>query len=237
MAGEYVRSTFVVWRDSDGIRFRSSFPGLLGAVQVLLASLWLSSCCVDPPRPQDLLSLGYRTPEQAFSTFQTAVRADDPGLLRRCFSADFVASNKLSEQGFREYWDGLKNQQSLLRKWLADARPDGPVEVQGIRARMHAKSHGRGITLRFVREEFCEAWGGGEKLADESAPFRSRTGVQEGNQGERWIYGRMPLPQGVAPDRVTELRFGQEWKIDDFALDDEKKHEPAAVRESDDLVP
>src|SRR5262249_35756375 len=121
MAGEYVRSTFVVWRDSEGIRFRRGFPGLLVVVQVLLASLWLSSCSVDPPRPQDLLSLGYRTPEQAFSTFQTAVRADDPGLLRRCFSADLIARNKLSEQAMREYWDRIQKEQPFLRKGLADA--------------------------------------------------------------------------------------------------------------------
>jgi hypothetical protein len=237
MAGEYVRSTFVVWRDSDGIRFRRTFPGLLAALWILLASLWVSSCCVAPPRPQDLLSLGYRTPEQAFSTFQTAVRADDPGLLRLCLSADFKARNKLSEQVMREYWDRLKKQQPFLRKGLADALPEGPAEVRGDRARLRAKSHGHSITLVFAREEFCEAWGGGEKLADESAPFRKRTGMQEGAQGERWIYGRMPLPPGVAIDRVTELRFGQEWKIDDFAMDDEKKDESAAVRKSDDLVP
>lgn len=205
---------------------------------MLLASLWVASCCVDPPRPADLLSLGYRTPEQAFSTFQTAVRADDPGLLRRCFSADFVARNRLSEQVMREYWDRLKKQEPFLRKGLADAQPEGPAEVRGGRARMHAKSHGRGITLNFAREEFCEAWGGGEKLADESAPFRDRTGVQEGNHGDRWMYGRMPLPPGVAIDQVTELRFGVEWKIDDFALDDERKQEnPKMPRERDDLVP
>jgi hypothetical protein len=241
MAGEYVRSRFVVWRDSDGIRFQRSFQGLRGIVRVLIASLWVSSCCVDPPRPRDLLSLGYRTPEQAFSTFQTAVRADDPAALRRCFSADFVARNHLSEQVMREYWDRIQKEQPFLRKGLADAQPSGPVEVRGSRARMRATSHGRGITLAFAREEFCEAWGGGEKLADESAPFRERTGVQEGNQGERWMYGRMPLPPGVATDRVTELRFGQEWKIDDFALDDERKPEAPENRkdigERDDLVP
>jgi hypothetical protein len=237
MAGEYVRSTFVVWRDSEGIRFRRSFPRLLGVVQVLLVSLWLSSCCVDPPRPQDLLSLGYRTPEQALSTLQIAVRADDPGLLRRCFSADFVARHKLSEQVWRESWEQLQKEQPFLRKGLADARPAGPAEIKGDRALMHAVSHGHRITLVFAREEFCEAWAGGQKVADEAAPFRDRTGVQEGTHGDHWMYGRMPLPPGVAADRVTELRFGQEWKIDDFALDDEKKREPVAAPKTDDLVP
>jgi hypothetical protein len=185
--------------------------------------LWFSiaGCCVAPPRAEDLFAVGFRTPEQAFATFQTAVRADDPGLLRRCLSSDFIARNKLSEQVLRVFWEQQQQEQPFLRKGIADARADGAVEFRGGRARMRAKSHGRGITMTFAREEFCEAWGGAEKLADESAPFRERTGLQPGNDGGRWMYGRMPLPAGVAPERVTELRFGQEWKIDGFAVDGE----------------
>jgi hypothetical protein len=222
MAGEYVRSRFVVWRDLDGIHFLlEPASGLLRFAAALLLWLGISGCCVAPPRAEDLFAVGFRTPEQAFATFQTAVRADDPGLLRRCFSSDFVARNKLSEQMLRVFWEQQKKEQPFLRKGIADASSDGPVEFRGGRARLRAKSHGRRITLTFAREEFCEAWGGREKLADESAPVRERTGVQPSDDGGRWMYGRMPLPAGVAPDRVTELRFGQEWKIDGFAVDDE----------------
>jgi hypothetical protein len=226
MAGEYVRSRFVVWQDPDGIHFLHDSPGgLFRIAAALLLWLGISGCCVAPPRAEDLFAVGFRTPEQAFSTFQTAVRADDPGLLRRCLSSDFIARNKLSEQVLRVFWEQQKQEQPFLRLGISDARTDGPVEFRGSRARMRAKSHGRGITMTFAREEFCEAWGGREKLADESAPFRERTGVQPDGDGGRWIYGRMPLPAGIAPERVTELRFGQEWKIDGFAVDDEASRE------------
>ncbi len=247
MAGEYVRSRFVVWRDPDGIHFlRDPSPRLLRfAAALRLGRLWLlcllglgiSGCCVAPPRAEELFAVGFRTPEQAFATFQTAVRADDPGLLRRCLSTDFIARNKLSEQVLRVFWEQQKKEQPFLRKGIADARSDGPVEFRGGRARMHAKSHGRGITMTFAREEFCEAWGGGEKLADESAPFRERTGAQDGPEGGRWMYGRMPPPAGIAPDRVTELRFGQEWKIDGFAVDEASQADRKSSGDADGSFP
>ncbi len=44
-----------------------------------LAPLWawiLCACCVSPAAPEDLAAMGFRTPEQTFRTFQTALRSE-----------------------------------------------------------------------------------------------------------------------------------------------------------------
>ena len=186
-----------------------------------------SGCCVAPPQAGDLLDVGFRTPEQTFRTFQTAVRAEDPGALRRCFSASFIAENQLSELVFREFWEQLKDDQPFLRTGIADASIEEPVEIRRNLARLNAVSHGERIRIALVREDFCEAWEGAERRIDEAAAFPDRSGVQEGSDGTRWIYGRMPVPEGVATDRITELRVGREWKIDGFEQLGEKGGEKA----------
>jgi len=188
------------------------------ALPLLLAPTAAAACCVAPPETLDLLAVGFRTPEQAFASFRTAVRADDPGLLRRCLSADFVARNRLSEQVFRTFWEKLEKDQPLLRKGVADAEPKGPADVRSGRARIRAESHGKELLVELVREDFCELFAGDEKLVDEAAPFRERAGVQPASDGTSWVFGRMPLPSGVAAERVTELRVGREWKIDSFLV-------------------
>jgi len=190
----------------------------------LLALTWISGCCVAPPRAQDLLAIGFRSPTQAFTTFQTAVRADDPGLLRRCFSSRFIGQNGLSEQVFREYWDRLRKEEPLLRKGLADATLAAEPLVHRERARLLASTHGRSLVVDLLLEDFCEAWDGDRKLADEAASFAERTGVQEGPDGNLWFYGRLPFPALLHPERITELRVGREWKIDDFGWVEEGGH-------------
>jgi hypothetical protein len=185
---------------------------------VLGLSIAVSACCVSPPRAQDLLAVGFRTPEQAFRTFQTAVKADDLGALRRCLSARFIAEHRLSEQVFREFWDQMEEEEPLLRKGIADGELEAPAEIRRDLARLHAVSHGRKIRVDLVREDFCEAWEGGERRIDEAASFPDRSGVQQTAEGGRWIYGRMPVPEGVDTARISELRVGREWKIDGFEI-------------------
>ena len=197
----------------------------------LAVATLLSGCCVAPPRPGELLSVGFRTPEQAFRTFQIAVRADDPGAVRRCLSAEYVAENKLSEQVFREFWEQLLSDEPFLRKGIADATIEPPVEVRRDLARLRAVSHGRTIKIALRREDFCEAWEGGERKVDEAAPFQDRSGVQTAADGTHWIYGRMPVPEGLQTDRITELRVGREWKIDGFEILEEGGGDGGQARE------
>jgi hypothetical protein len=229
----FSRNPTNVVRVPSAARLPARMPGPKLAREASLAVLLLllgagtgAGCCVAPPTTGELLAVGFHTPEQAFATFQTAVRADDPSLERRCLSADFVARNHLSEQVFRVFWEQLEEDEPFLRKGIADAERSGPAEVRRDRATLRAESHGKKIVVELVREDFSEAFSGDERLVDEAAPFAERTGVQPAADGTSWIYGRMPLPSGIAPERVTELRLGREWKIDGFRVDEGKAGAP-----------
>lgn len=198
-----------------------------GGLLALLSTLALAPPalvgCVSPPRASELLAVGFRTPEQTFATFQTAVRADEPDLQLRCFSAGFVAENRLSKLSWREFWEQETRRQPLLRKGIADARADGAPERRGDRAQLVAESHGRRMRIAFVLDDFAEVWAGAEPLVDEEVRFRDRVGIQQAGDGSRWLYGQVRLPtrapEGLLP--ITELRLGREWKIDGIEVLDE----------------
>jgi hypothetical protein len=201
-------------------------------LSLLALGLGSAGCRVSPPEPADWLAVGFRTPQQTFRTFQTAVRADEPELQRRCFSAGFVAENHLSRRTWLEFWDRLRAEEPFLSKGLADAEIEGTIERDGDRARLVARSHGREIEVRFVLDDFGEVWAGAEAVVDEPIRFQKNVGIQEPGEGQRWIYGQLPLPRSraVAISDVTELRLGREWKIDGIGLLDEASKSAAPAR-------
>jgi hypothetical protein len=187
----------------------------------LLGACSLAGCWVSPPRVEDLLAVGYRTPEQAFRTFQTAVRADEPELEYRCFSQDFRDRNGISKLVWREAREKLRDDFPFLRKGLTDATAVEPVVVRGDRARLRVTAHSHVIEIGLVREDFVEVFAGGELWFDSAVPFEEHTGIQTRADGARWIYGQSALPSGAgAVPEFTELRFGREWKIDSFESTD-----------------
>jgi len=191
------------------------------ALAVAFSLLVPGACRVSPPTAAELLAVGYRTPEQTFATFQTGIRAEEPDLQRSCFSARFLAENRLSKLNWREYIDVLREREPLLRYGLAKARVAGPVERSGERARLVARTHGRGIVFDLVLEEYFEVWSGPELVADGDLA-RERIGIQETADGGRWLYGQVPLgARPLAPAQVTELRLAREWKIEGIGLEDE----------------
>jgi hypothetical protein len=119
--------------------------------------------------------------------------------------------------------DVLREEQPLLRYGIAEARVDGPIERRGDRARMRTTSHGHGMQLELVLDDFAEVWAGDRAIVDATQGFRERVGIQESGAGERWIFGQIPLPPEPAVElaSVTELALGREWKIDGIALLDE----------------
>ena len=205
-------------------------PGarLAARIALALATLAVPACRVSPPTNAQWLAVGFRSPEQTFATFQTAIRADDPDLQRRCFSSGFLAANRLSSLNWRLFMDAMRDEQPLQRYGIASAEIEGAVERSGDRARLVATSHGRSMRLDLVLEDYYEVWSGAEPVLDESARFRDLVGIQETADGSRWIYGQVPLPPGraVALGDVTEITLGREWKIDGFAMiDDDARRE------------
>jgi len=80
---------------SPGNPFRAAWCGFV-------ACTVFSACCVRPPLTEEWLDVGFREPDQAVKTFQTAVRADSSELEYRCFSAGFRERNHISRLTWEE---------------------------------------------------------------------------------------------------------------------------------------
>ncbi|MDZ4774231.1 MAG: hypothetical protein SGI72_13960 [Planctomycetota bacterium] len=189
-------------------------PRILGALLPLFIA---SSCCVAPARSDDWLAVGWRSPTQAFTTFQTAIRADSAELEYRTFSNGFRERNQISKIAWREAREELRKRYPWLRKGIADAAFVSPPEVVGARAHATIASHGTEIAIEFVREDFAELWEGDTLVADDLVVFDRATFVQKGADGRRWFQGSVALPSGdESGSEITEQRLGREWKIDSF---------------------
>jgi len=195
-------------------------PTPLGKVlgrKPLAAALALAtflSGCLCPPSNKDLLAVGYRSPEQTVRTFQTGVKADDPGLEYRCLSSGFRRRNGLSGLIWREFREELFAQNPFLRTGLAKAKIV-TVDTDGAHSRIVIGSFGRLFELELVREDFAQLYAGSEQVLDREAPFEQWTSVERAGD-ELWLTGGAPVPAGLDGHLITELRLGREWKIDDF---------------------
>ncbi|MFO1009358.1 MAG: hypothetical protein U1F29_04775 [Planctomycetota bacterium] len=182
----------------------------------------LQGCCllVTPPRAEDYLALGFRTPEQAFRAFQVGWRADEPDLEHRCLSRDFRRRNQVSRLNYREFRAQLLEDEPLLRLGIADAEPKAPAEIRGDRAQLVLESHGHWIEVAFVLDDFVEVHAGAERVLDEYSSFEAHTQTTPLDVGGARFWAHVDLPAGTDPARVTEVRLGREWKIDDLRVVD-----------------
>src|SRR6187431_1605039 len=90
--------------------------------------------CTSLPTPAEMLAIGYRSPEQCFETFQTAVRADEPALEYSC----------VSQHVRREVREQLWGQVGM--RWaVAKAKSSAPARVQGNRAWMEVSALGKQV--------------------------------------------------------------------------------------------
>jgi hypothetical protein len=189
-------------------------PRFLGATLVLLAA---GGCCVAPPRPDDWLAVGWRSPTQAFGSFQTAIRADSAELEYRAFSTGFRDRHRISKLGWREAREKLREEYPWLRKGIADAEFKSVPVVEGDRAHGVIVSHGTEVAIGFVREDFAQLWEGDALVSDELVVFRDATFVQKGGDQTPEFHGHVALPSGdETGSAITELTIGREWKIDSF---------------------
>lgn len=212
---------------SDGQRSRARIPGVSSALALLALAPLLGSCCllVRPPDARELLSTGFRSPEQTFRTFQIGWRANEPDLERRCFSQGFRERNRVSRLNYREFRERLVAEQPLLRLGIADAQVDGPAEVREGQAVLRATSHGRHLVLHLVLDDFAEVFAGEERVLDESIEFSQHIHHRTEADGTERLWGYVDLPPDLPKDSgartISELRLGREWKIDDLQLIDD----------------
>lgn len=184
-------------------------------------ALSLAAACVCPPEPEDILAIGFRTPEQAFRTFQTATRLDDPDLELRCFSVDFRRRNGISQLTWREARAELYARQPWLRAGIVGADVVDR-QLDSSRARLRVDTAGGDYIVELVREDFAEIWAGDERVLDAELDWRAGVQTQAGGDGREWVVGRVQTPPDLATSSITDLRFGREWKIDEVGpLQDE----------------
>ncbi len=206
-------------------RFPSSVRGPW--TWTVLLALGLLGACVCPPSAEELLAVGFRSPDQAFRTFQTATRLDDPDLELRCFSTGFRSRNGISQLTWREARAELYARQPWLRAGIVGA---DVVERQiGTRqARLRIDTAGGDYVVELVLEDFAEIWAGETRvLDDEIKSWRDSVLSQQNSEETTWIVGRVQSPMGLDTRTITDLRFGREWKIDAVGpLDDTDESSP-----------
>lgn len=195
-----------------------------------------SGCCVSPPTSNELLEIGFRTPEQAFRTFQTASAGQLAHLEYRCLSIGFRDRNDLSRLDylvFREEW--LKSQ-PLLRYAIDRAEIDSVQRSRGNgeggrdgsrHCRLLAHTMRRTLSIELVREEFYEIWTEDGLVDSRDLDFDDSIGVQP-TAGGSWIYGQVPLPAGLDPKQVSDFILRREWKIDHFELLEQSDPQPSS---------
>jgi hypothetical protein len=179
----------------------------------ILAGLAALSGCLGAPSSEDWLAVGFRTPEQTFRTFQSALRADLPDLEWRTLSAD-LKQEIGGQLGYRLFRTELFRRQPWL-KFAARAEIVETHELAPDRVRLMACVdtwfHDESFAVDFVREDYYELWIDGRCVQDDAVPW-SQIAREEGDL----LTVRVPLSGALEPGSSRELRAGHEWKIADF---------------------
>ena len=179
--------------------------------------------CLSAPTSDDWLAVGFRSPEQTLRAFQTGLRAKLPDLEYRSLSSElkrrFREENDgatLSQLAYREFRAELFRRQPWLQlaaKAEVQERIDlGPGRVR-LLCEVDTWFHDESFAIDFVREDFYELYVGDKRAADDEADWDDLVRVREGE-----LEARLPLPEGLSPRTLGELRIGREWKIAGFPL-------------------
>ena len=188
------------------------------AILLLLGTPASLSCRAPRPAPEDWLAVGFRTPEQAFESFRTGLRADQPALEYRALSESFRQRNGVSQLAYREFRERAFREHPELR-WVGKAEIEGVERLADDRARLRARVQVLWIERRFtvdlVREDYFELWAGAE-LVDYGYPAFESAVAELGDAGDERIVASIPNREAVGVDLLTDVSIGREWKIDDL---------------------
>jgi hypothetical protein len=200
---------------------RSALPQLLLSLFLWLPmTLSLAGCRVAAPRPDQWLAVGFRSPEQTFATFCTAVASNQADLEYRCLGAYFKQSNGLNQLGYRSFREKLLERWPWIRELAnADVEASEPVEdgVWRIQARVKFLWKVQRFEVLLQREDYYELFAGNELVMDGATDFPAAVRVEPGQAGlEVGVPTQTPIPEPPAGEQVTEVRVGREWKIAAF---------------------
>lgn len=167
-----------------------------------------------------MLDVGFRDPQQTFATFRTAFRGNLTDLEYRCLSAGFRERQQLSQFGYRAFRDELLATIPLLRWALYKSVIEKAEVISPRRARIEARAGGYTLVVQLVREDFWEIWAGSQRRDGDEAAVDDAfaQGYLTRVPDPPRVVGQAPLSRPGLSERLTELRVGQEWKIDEFEL-------------------
>jgi hypothetical protein len=212
----------VPYSEAQGANSRwNAAPQLtLGLLLWLPFTAALTGCRVAPPKPEEWLAVGYRSPEQTFATFCTAVAADQADLEYRCLGAYFKQSNGLNQLGYRSFREELLDRWPWIRELAnADVERSEAVEdgVWRIQARVKFLWKVQRFEVLLQREDFYELYAGDSLVLDGATDFPAAVRAEAGQAGiEVGVPTQVPIPAAEAGQPLTEVRVGREWKIAAF---------------------
>lgn len=197
--------------------------------------LLLAGCNVPAPTVRQGLDYGFRTPEQTFRSWRTAVQGDLLVEEYKTLSKSWRARNGgTSLFTYSEARDTVLERYPQLR-WALYRAKEPEVLARGERvALLQSRVPGplwfgdKWLVVQLVREGFWDVW----VDSDPYQPIDGRTVrdiVDSQNlyfsdkQGTPLLYGIVQVQPDDAkwPAEVGLLQVGWEWKIDDFQLLDE----------------
>jgi hypothetical protein len=214
-------------RAASSRRRRPSSRGRCLALLLLLAG-----CKVPEPTVRQGLDYGFRTPEQTFRSWRTAVQGDLLVEEYKTLSKSWRARNGgTSLFTYSEARDTVLERYPQLR-WALYRAKEPEVLARGERvALLQSRVPGplwfddKWLVVQLVREGFWDVW-------VDSDPYQptygrtvpdivdSRNLYFSDKQGPPLLYGIVEVERDETkwPDDVDLLQVGWEWKIDDFQL-------------------
>jgi hypothetical protein len=193
----------------------SALARLLSALSLVLACTLVA--CLTPPTPRDLVSTGFRTPEQAFRTWRTAIASGDlVDLEYDCISIRMKERTQMSELIYREARDELLRREPFLRMAISTTEVMDVQMIGDTHAIITSSALGNEFQIVMLREDFWEAWAGDEILYDGSIPAGQFEAWLQKSDDERWATGVAPLKKPEDYEKITEIRVGQDWHIDEI---------------------
>lgn len=203
---------------------------LLSLALAFLSPALAAGCCVTPPTAEEILDLGFRSPEQTLRTFQAGVRGDLPTLEFRCFSAAYRRRNGVSMLTYLEFRERELASSPWFQRVVADAKILTSKSLGEARHLLVVDLHGHEVEVELVREDFWQLWSNADPLVDEPIPPGGFSNLAEVAPARPLSSPLFEASVEVTPDvlpaklagaspeqlreMITEFRIGREWKID-----------------------
>jgi hypothetical protein len=202
-----------------------------------LVSTLAAGCRVPPPTLQQVLQLGYLTPEQAYESWRTAIQGNLLVEEYRCLSKGWRRRNGdgvggVSLFAYSEVRDAHLEAEPLLRLALKRADPPRLIAQSPAEVIFQARIPGalwyadHWLLVRLVREGFTAVHTidrPDQAMHGERAVDLLRTGALSATSDgeETTLEARVQVPSVTDdgtewPRDVVLMQVGWEWKVDDF---------------------